>query len=520
LIMKFHLTIFVIFILTFILACSKKGHMEKEPNDSFSTAGEITLDERFLGFMNSSDDRDFYIFHCKQRSILDIELSGVKGLNLAFKVWRGEENPKLIKWVDDNRKSMGERFANLSVIPGTYYIEIFQSDRDRKKANKKDPYELIIRSRETNSGESEPNDSKEEANTIYPGNEIAGYFSPAYNWLNNDKKYPHREEDWYVMDINLKSELPQLMDVSLTGVTGIDSVLYLYDSDDKKIAVADNGGIGEPEAITSIGIKKSGSHYIMVTSKGYMANHEEPYKLKVTLREYVSGTEMEPNNDFETANTITNNVITGKINYKDDIDMFLYHLKESPSICRIELRPPEDMDAILTLYSIDKEKIIDIHNGGRGGKEVYPNFFTEKDFYISVTAIGGDKLPNGEYVLSVTSLTNIANQEQEPNNDLVHANKVNGNTIIGYTSYKRDKDYFLLLYASRTKEKFEVTGVKGGAIKVSITDPMGYIIKSVDIIGDHKVIINETIDKKGYIIVESITENYDYPYTINLDKGQ
>ena len=199
--------------------------MEKEPNDSFSTAGEITLDERCLGFMDSPNDRDFYVFQCKQRGIVDIQLSGVKGLNLAFNIWRGDGNPKLIKWVDDTRKSSPERFSNLSVIPGTYYIEIFQSDRDLKKANKENPYELILKGRDAISEESEPNDSKEEANTIYPDKEITGYFSPAYNRLNNDAQNLHREEDWYVVDVKLKSNSPQLMDVSLTGVTGIDSVI-------------------------------------------------------------------------------------------------------------------------------------------------------------------------------------------------------------------------------------------------------------------------------------------------------
>ena len=510
----------IVVLLITVSSCSKKGRMEKEPNNSFSTANEIILDERFLGFMDSPNDRDFYALHCKQRSIIDIQLSGVKGINLAFKIWKGEDDPKLIKWVDDNRKSSPERFANLSVTPGTYYIEIFQSDRDAKKADKENPYELILKSREAITEESEPNDSKDEADAIHPDKEITGYFSPAYNRLNNDKENLHREEDWYVMDVNLKSDSPMLMDVTLTGVSGVNSVLYIYDSEDNEIAMSDNGGTGEPEAITGAGIKKSGSYFILVASKGCTANHEEPYTLKASLRERDSGAEMEPNNNFETANNISNNVIMGKISSKDDKDIFLYQVNGGPSIYRIELRPPDDMDAMMTLYSIDRELIIDINSGGKGRKEVHPDFFTDKDFYIAVTAKSGDRLSAGEYVLSVTPLKNIDNMEHEPNNDISQANKFNGKSISGFTSYKGDKDYFSLAYDSRIREKFEVRGVKGGTIKVSITDPLGYITKSVDVQGDRKIIFSEMIDKKGYIIIESVSEDYDNPYIINLRGAQ
>jgi hypothetical protein len=506
----------IIALLINVSTCSKKGRMEKEPNNSFSTSNEIILDERFLGFMDSPNDRDFYQFQCKQGGIIDIQLSGVKGINLAFKIWRGGDEPKLIKWVDDNRKSSPERFANLSVTPGIYYIEIFQSDRDAKKADKENPYELMLKSREAITEESEPNDSKDEADAIYPDKEITGYFSPAYNRLNNDKENLNREEDWYVIDVKLKSDSPMLMDVTLTGVSGVNSLLYIYDSENNEIAMSDNGGTGEPEAITGAGIKKSGSYYILVASKGYTANNEEPYTLKASLREHDLGTEIEPNNDFETANSISNNVIIGKISSKDDKDVFLYQVNGGPSIYRIELRPPDDMDAMLTLYSIDRELIIDINSGGKGKKEVYPNFFTDKDFYIAVTSKSGDKLSSGEYVLSVTPLKNIDNMEHEPNNDISQANKFTGKSISGFTSYKGDKDYFSLTYDSRIREKFEVRGVKSGTIKVSITDPLGYITKSVDVQGDRKIIFSEMIDKKGYIIIESISEDYDNPYTINL----
>ena len=129
-------------------------------------------------------------------------------------------------------------------------------------------------------------------------------------------------------------------------------------------------------------------------------------------------------------------------------------------------------------------------------------------------------MPRGEYIVSVTPLGVTSTQEREPNNDLQRANRLVPPVISGYTSFTGDKDYFLLTYDGRVNERFEVTGVKAGAIRVSITDPLGYIIKSVDVRGDRTVLLNETIDRKGYVIVESVSEDYDNPYTVKLRGGQ
>jgi hypothetical protein len=500
--------------------CTRKGTLEKEPNNSFSTANTVTLDALYAGSMDSPGDRDFYTLQITNRGVIDVQVSGVKGTNLAFKIWKGDEEPRLIKWVDDNRKSSPERMANISVNPGSYYLEIFQSDRDPRKSAKESPYEFTLKWREAVAEESEPNDSKDDADTLHADQEITGYYSPAYNRMNDDKENLNREEDWYVIDVALKSDASRLMDLSLSGVTGVNAIMRLYDSVGALLAESDNGGPDEPEMISGAGIKKSGSYYIMVASKGYTANHEEPYKLNATLKEHDSGAEIEPNGDFDRSNVISNNIMTGRINTKDDIDMFTYEISGEPAVLRIELRPSEDMDAILTIYSASREKIVDINAGGKGKKEIFPNFYTDKSFYLAVSAKTGEKLPAGEYILSVTPIENAEHQEREPNNDISQANRIKDKSIAGYTSFKGDKDFFVLTYDSRVKEKFEVNGVKGGAIKVSITDPLGYIIKSVDVKGDRKMIFSEMIDKKGYIIVESEIENYDNPYTIYLRGAQ
>ncbi len=517
--MKVIITVLLVLAASLVPSCSKKGKMEKEPNNSFSTANEISLDEHFLGFMEGPNDRDFFMVHVRERKIVDTQLSGVKGINMAVKIWKGGDDPKLIKWIDDNRKSSPERFANLSVTPGYYYFEICQSDRDRKKSNKENSYELILKSRDAIAEELEPNDSRDDADTISIDREITGYFSPAYNRLNEDEENLHREEDWFALDVNLKSESPRLMNISLSGVSDVNSIMYLYNPDGELISMADNGGPGEPEAINGAGIKKSGTCYVMVAAKGYSANQNEPYSLSVTIKEHESGNEMETNDEFESSNRFTN-TISGKINSKEDRDVFLYQGGNGPGLYRIELRCPDDMDGILTLYTVDREKIMDINGGGKGKREVYPNFYSDKDFYIAVSARSADRIPADEYILTVSPLTHTDNQEREPNNELSLANKITGKSIYGFTSSRGDKDYFMLAYDTRVKQKFEIQGVKGGSIKVSVTDPLGFIIKSIDVQGDRKVVFSEMIDRKGYLIVEAVTENFDNPYAVKFRGAQ
>ncbi len=506
--------------LAVIPSCKSRGVMEKEPNNSFSTAGAVTVDASHLGYMGGPGDRDFYIYSSEGRGAIDIQVSGVKGINLAFKIWRGEEEPRLLKYVDDNRKSSPERLANLSVAPGTYYIEILQSDRDAKKPNREIPYELTLKMRDAVSEESEPNDSRDDADTLSADGGITGYYSPAYNRLNEEGDTLHREEDWFVLDISLKQDETRLLDLSLSGVIGINSVMALYDSGGNLLAETDNGGPDEPESISGAGIKKSGSYYVLVWSKGYTASHEEPYRLAATLREHDAGVEIEPNGDPERCNVIQNNIITGRINTKDDIDMFLYEGMDGPSFFRIELKPPEDMDVMLAIQGNDREKITECNSGGRGKKEVYPNYFAAGSFYITITAKTGEKLPDGEYVLTVAPLGDREGHEREPNNEIAQAGQIKGASVTGYTSSRGDKDYFRISHDVRVKERFEIRGPKGGAIRVSITDPLGYIIKTIDAVGDRAMTFSEMIDKKGYIIVESIKEDYDAPYIIYFRGAQ
>jgi hypothetical protein len=157
-------------------ACRKETLFEKEGNNSFATANPIELQKDISGYLQDMDDRDYYSFNVPHRMVLDISVSGIKGINHSIKVWKGGEQPLLIKLIDDNRKSSPERMVNLTADPGQYFISIQHGDGDRRVGDAESPYTLHISYRDFLGEEAEPNDTALQATPILFGQETHRLF--------------------------------------------------------------------------------------------------------------------------------------------------------------------------------------------------------------------------------------------------------------------------------------------------------------------------------------------------------
>jgi len=80
--MKIITYIMLSLLLVSVFACSRSGKKEKEPNNSFATAGDISLDARFTGFMDTPNDRDFYRLIVDKPGVIDVNCSGSRELTL------------------------------------------------------------------------------------------------------------------------------------------------------------------------------------------------------------------------------------------------------------------------------------------------------------------------------------------------------------------------------------------------------------------------------------------------------
>ncbi|MDY6970397.1 MAG: hypothetical protein SVR08_17345 [Spirochaetota bacterium] len=326
---------------------------------------------------------------------------------------------------------------------------------------------------------------------------------------------PSREEDWYFLEIDLEAESPLLLDIELSGTPNINSKLCLLNSNLQTLGYSDSNEIGSGELLKEIGITLSGTYYIIVTSN-YESNNDIPYRLLVTSRFYDYTSEIEPNNSPDESNIIIESDTTGRIYPDGDRDYYRQNITDKAELFKIEVIPPENLDIKIELIGIDNNKLLEVNNYGKGEKEIIPNAHISNDFFIVVSAGRGEQNIDFTYNLSVSSIPFQDNFEVEPNDSKELATIINVKTINGFISKKGDIDYYYLEYNKRVNKRFTIKGIKDSELKISITDSLGYIIKSKNIRGEQTESLTEMIDKKGYIIVESLSDNYEDPYSIDI----
>lgn len=508
--------IMIIVMMSFMFVCCKeKIPLEKEPNNSTKTATPFEVNSIIRGFIDTENDRDYYSITVIEDSVAEINLSGLKGVNLSFRILKSGKVPELLKLVDDNRKSSPETIKNLYLNNGDYYIIVTHGTRDPRKKNREIPYQLEIKTVTPGVEEIEPNDRAAQSTLIREGEEVRGFFSPRYNWLNESSENKYREEDYYKFEIDEDLELPALVSIYLTGVKGVNSTIFLYNSEMKLLSKSPKTVSGSPSEIKNMGIKATGTYYLVVTTDKFDECRSEPYFISYTMNKHSSSQELEPNNILTEANTIEENIIRGSIGSADDSDFFLYKIgaEGEGRSYRMEVIPEANIDLMMKIYTREGKLFTDVNNTGSNETEILPNFFTDSDFTIEVYArVFSEKL-SGNYTLSINSIEGEG-LETEPNDSKEKANIVDSDIITGYISGKRDVDYYFLVQNKRKMYHFNCTPPAAGKIKISVTDPFGYKIKTIDAAGEKKISFNEMIDRKGYIVIESVKDDFRNPYTI------
>lgn len=500
-------------------ACRKEMQLEHEPNDTFADAVVIKTDSAVQGVLATRDDVDVYRFEVSSPAIIDILLSPVRGVNHALKIWKGYETPVLIKNIDDMRKSSPERMSNLFVEEGVYYVMVLYGERDIPVADPAGIYRLEIKSRAWSDEEREPNDTPASSSELLLDREMRGLYSPAYNRLNTQEENPIREEDWFRVNIDLAMERPGLVDIDLTGVERINPILALYNSRMEQVGFADAGGVHEGESIRGIGITESGSYYVLVASKNFESNNDQEYSLIIRTREFETGMEMEPNNELSHANLITGGDISGRIFPAGDMDVFL-HRGEGRGLYRIDVSPPESLDLMVKIMATDGSGLFETDNGGAGFREVLPAVPASGNFYISVQSRKSSFDPERTYTLKVDRIQGMEEYESEPNDRKEQANPLSHPMIKGFTSRKKDRDFYSLDYGRRVRRSFSLQAAPNSELRISITDQLGYSIKSEEVRGTQSVRFAEMIDQKAYVIIDSLKENYEEPYILQVTEAK
>ena len=107
--------------------------------------------------------------------------------------------------------------------------------------------------------------------------------------------------------------------------------------------------------------------------------------------------------------------------------------------------------------------------------------------------------------------------EIEPNNRKEDSNPVK-NIIKGYTTCTGDIDYYIVTNESKKNYRIEFRAPENGSVKLSTTDQSGYIIKSQDASNGQTVTINEIFEKRGYIIIETVSLDLENLYDLIIEE--
>lgn len=509
-------TLFIMLFISF--SCKKEIRMETEPNNTFSNATPVSCDQPVSGYISTDNDVDYYRLDITSPAILDIQLSAIKGVNHALRIWQDADAPVPVKLIDDTRKSSLERFINLRVNPGIWYIAVQHGERDIPKANPDTPYSLLISSRTPLLEESEPNDTPAHATQLSPGETITGYFSPGTNRTNEAGEVPAREEDWYQLTIPAADDgTLRAIDVFLNPVAGINCILYLYNDNGILIGMSDNGEPGQGESIESMGVRNGTLLHIMVCSKNYTAS-TEPYILKTDLHPWSPDMELEPNNSRESATVMSGNTMKGSINGSGDCDWFRIPAVAGARALRLEVIPGHELDLRLDLFDSSGISRGTVNNGREGITEVIPIVRTESDLIISVSTRDA-KTSGGTYTINLNRIdqTDGADFEIENNDTRKSAMKIAPGKIIGLVNHAADKDYYLLEFRERKTIKACLKTPDSGKLRFSVTDPQGYVLRSVEGSNGAEIVIKELIEKRGYLIIESLKDDFEHTYLMDIE---
>lgn len=368
---------------------------EFEPNDDRDQANEIILGETVEAFFQVNHDYDWYklVIDKPGKNIIRIDLSGVPEVNVRLEV--ADEGGRQLKSSNFNRKGEPEFVINLGVTEGIYYITAYGYE-----ANQDDKYTLstMLIGPWEKGQEFEPNDRERQANEIKLGETIQGLFQ-----AKNDP-------DWYKLVIDIPGK--NIIRVDLSGVPGINSFLFIHDSQGHQIKRSDSRRHGEPEEVINFGVTE-GAYYISLRANEF--NENEAYSLSTNLVcPWKEGMEFESNDNWKKANEIKlDMVIEGHIHPRDDRDYYLITIPEpGMDIFVAELSSTAQADVHLELRDAQNNRIKNANLGGKGvNEQIVKMKFSPGQYYILVSS--PDVIADSTYTMRVGKPTVSPATEEE-----------------------------------------------------------------------------------------------------------
>lgn len=552
--------IILLVIMITLISCS--GEQEKEPNNSLNTAQQYTIEKSSLveiktkfhfpfqdvnqenyfkgavipiqGSLGNKGDIDCFQVNSPNGYYM-IELDAIRGINGAISLYDPSAK-KLIKNIDDFRKSDEELLPLSPVRDNKTLFCIREGKRDKGSGDAPNKYKLSfifyqLQLPEAYRLESEPNDDISSANPLKDDEIVMGFFSPAINWSNVNKKNLYRETDWYFISLPSGVNEGKIFRLELSSVKEADSVITLYSSEGRKLIEFDNFRNDQGELTPPLKIKPGEKFFIRVHNKVIKNLAYSLYTLRLVYLNDDNNHESEPNNSMETANLLQEQKadLEAFLSHKGDIDFFAVAVNKDLNYLNGRIDLPSSLhNSSIFILDQDKKIIFSEEN------------ITENSYFFS-----GLKLKQGTYYLQIENpyenfdVKNSyrlkidlqkyqENMEREPNNSVEKANPFvwqDKELLIGpsYLLPRKDKDYYKISTNDKKRKRlnFSFLSQSEANVQISITDRQGYILKTIETDGKQTSRFTETIDGSGYILIQNkeVTgTNFVQPYYIQIGR--
>jgi len=315
--------------------------------------------------------------------------------------------------------------------------------------------------------ESEPNNSREEANELRLGETVEGFFQE------------NRDYDWYKIVVDKPGK--NIIRIDLSGVPEADVRLEVADESGTQLKYSNFTRKGEPESIINLGVTE-GIYYI--AAFGYEANQNDKYALSTRLiGPWKEGQEFEPNDRYNQANEIRlGETVQGLFQAKNDPDWYKLVIdKPGKNIIRIDLSGVPGIKSFLFIHDSQAHGIKRSDRGRQGEPEALINFgVTQGVYYISTRA--SETNETEVYSLSVELIGPWQEgMEFEANDERRYANKIKLDMVIeGHIQPRDDLDYYLITVPEPGMDMFVVdfSSSEQADLRLGLEDAEGNRMKS------------------------------------------
>lgn len=100
------------------------GTFESEPNNLISMANSIDFNKTYTGNIQSSDDRDYFMFNMTTPGKITVNFKHEQVSNGSWKIYVFDSNNKELTSKNSGREDVNLNTSNLNLSGGTYYIKV------------------------------------------------------------------------------------------------------------------------------------------------------------------------------------------------------------------------------------------------------------------------------------------------------------------------------------------------------------------------------------------------------------